>query len=151
VSVVCTVSNDSLKVSAILNKIKGLRHDGGPGPGVPAIFGMNFQAVSVGQKLAKDNSDGSCTDNNLFTGRPAGYTDGAGTPTAVLAHGLKKTDAALASMISALKAQGIYDSTLFVVSAKHGQSPINPIKVNKPGHFADLVAALPRLRKLRRT
>jgi len=29
------------------------------------------------------------------------------------------------------------------VSAKHGQSPINSVKVNKPGHFADLVAALP--------
>jgi hypothetical protein len=31
----------------------------------------------------------------------------------------------------------------FIVSAKHGQSPINPVKVNKPGHFADLVASLP--------
>jgi len=143
VSVVCTVANDSLKVNAILNEIKGLLHDGAPGPGVPAIFGMNFQGVSVGQKLAKDNSDGSCTVDNLFTGQPGGYSDGAGTPTAVLAYGLKKTDEALASMISALKAQGIYDSTLFIVSAKHGQSPINPIKVNKPGHFADLVAALP--------
>ena len=143
VSVVCTVANDSLKVNAILNEIKGLLHDGAPGPGVPAIFGMNFQGVSVGQKLAKDNSDGSCTADNLFTGQPGGYSDGAGTPTAVLAYGLKKTDEALASMISALKAQGIYDSTLFIVSAKHGQSPINPIKVNKPGHFADLVAALP--------
>ncbi len=46
-------------------------------------------------------------------------------------------------MIEALKSAGIYDSTLFIVSAKHGQSPINPAKVNKPGHFADLVAALP--------
>src|SRR5207253_9307778 len=46
-------------------------------------------------------------------------------------------------MITALKNQGLYDSTLFIVSAKHGQSPINPAKINKPGHFADLVAALP--------
>src|SRR5438094_8737275 len=45
-------------------------------------------------------------------------------------------------MIQALKDQRIYDSTLFIVSAKHGQSPINPVKTNKPGHFADLVAAL---------
>jgi hypothetical protein len=29
------------------------------------------------------------------------------------------------------------------VSAKHGQSPINPTKVNKPGHFAHVVAQLP--------
>jgi arylsulfatase A-like enzyme len=46
-------------------------------------------------------------------------------------------------MIQALKDEHIYESTLFIVSAKHGQSPINPTKVNKPGHFADLVAALP--------
>ncbi len=46
-------------------------------------------------------------------------------------------------MIAALKNQGLYDSTLFIVSAKHGQSPINPAKIKKPGHFADLVAALP--------
>ena len=53
------------------------------------------------------------------------------------------TDEALGDMIKALKEQGIYDSTLFIVSAKHGQSPINPAKVNKPAHFADLVAKLP--------
>jgi len=85
-----------------------------------------------------------CTeDTGPLNGQPGGYTDGAGTPSAVLAYGLQKTDDALGSMIQALKDQGIYDSTLFIVSAKHGQSPINPVKVNKPGHFADLVAALP--------
>jgi arylsulfatase A-like enzyme len=46
-------------------------------------------------------------------------------------------------MIQALKGAGIYDDTLFIVTAKHGQSPINPVKTNKPGHFADLVATLP--------
>src|SRR5258708_1278388 len=56
---------------------------------------------------------------------------------------MKQTDKALFTMITALKNKGIYDSTLFIVSAKHGQSPINPLKTNKPGHFADLVAALP--------
>jgi arylsulfatase A-like enzyme len=45
-------------------------------------------------------------------------------------------------MIKALKDAGIYDSTLFIVTAKHGQSPINPVKTNKPGHFADLVFGL---------
>ena len=143
VSVVCAVNNDALKVQGILNEIRGLKHDGAPGPGVPTVFGMNFQAVSVGQKLAKDDSDGSCTADTTFTGQPGGYKGGAGTPTDVLAYALQKTDQALGSMIQALKAQHIYDSTLFIVSAKHGQSPINPAKVNKPGHFADLVAALP--------
>src|SRR5712692_8243816 len=142
VSVVCTVNNDALKVQGILNEIRGLKHDGKSGPGAPAVFGMNFQAVSVGQKLEKDNSDGSCVADTLFNGKPGGYTDGAGTPTDVLKYALDQTDAALGSMIAALKSQHIYDSTLFIVSAKHGQSPINPAKVNKPGHFADLVAAL---------
>jgi len=107
-SVVCTVENDLKKVKAIINEIKGLTHDGKPAPGVPAVFGMNFQAVSVGQKLAKDNSDGSCADDTdpNINGQPGGYTDGAGTPTAVLAYGLQKTDQALASMIAALKNQG---------------------------------------------
>jgi len=142
-SVVCTVGNDQLKVQGIINEIHGLRHDGKPGPGVPEVFGMNFQGVSVGQKLAKDNFDGSCAaDNGSLNGQPGGYTDGSGTPSAVLAYALDQTDAALASMIQAAKDQKIYDSTVFIVTSKHGQSPINPVKTNKPGHFADLVAAL---------
>ena len=144
-SVVCTVKNDYLKVAAIINEINGLNHDGTRHPGTPVLFGMNFQAVSVGQKLAKDNYDHSCTDDTdpQINQQSGGYVDGAGTPTAVLDYGLRKTDEALASMITALQNRGLYDSTLFIVSAKHGQSPINPLKINKPGHFADLVAALP--------
>ncbi len=142
-SVVCTVENDQKKVKAILNEIRGLTHDGKPGAGVPAVFGMNFQAVSVGQKLASDNKDGSCADDTgSLKMKPGGYKDGAGTPTDVLAYGLDKTDEALGSMIKALKEQRLYESTLFIVSAKHGQSPINPVKTNKPGHFADLVFGL---------
>jgi hypothetical protein len=145
ISVVCTVQNDFLKVQGILNQIHGLRHDGTPGLGVPTVFGMNFQAVSVGQKLSKDNASGDCTSDTdpKISGQPGGYLDGSGTPTAVLAYGLQKTDDALAAVIQALKDQHLYESTLIIVTAKHGQSPINPKKVNKPGHFADLVAALP--------
>ncbi len=142
VSVDCTVANDMLKATAILNQIKGLRHDGSPGQGTPALFGMNFQAVSVAQKMAKDNRDGSCP-SSTHTGQVGGYLDGAGTPSPLLAFGLEKTDAALGQMVAGLKARGLYNSTLFIVSAKHGQAPINPLKLNKPGHFADLVAALP--------
>lgn len=149
VSVVCTAQNDYLKVQGILNEIKGFTHDGKTHVGVPTVFGMNFQAVSVGQKLLKDNKVSSpalaCpTDTDpSINGQPGGYLDGSGTPTAVLSYGLKKTDDALGQMIHALKAAGIYEQTLFMVTAKHGQSPINPVKTNKPGHFADLVAALP--------
>jgi hypothetical protein len=149
VSVVCTARNDNLKVQGILNEIKGFTHDGMTQVGVPTVFGMNFQAVSVGQKLEMDNKVSSpslaCpTDtDSTIAGQPGGYLDGSGTPTAVLTYGLKFVDDSLQSMIDGLKAAGIYDSTLFIVTAKHGQSPINPVKTNKPGHFADLVAALP--------
>ena len=145
VSVVCTAENDQLKVQAILNEIHGRTHDGAPAGAVPTVFGMNFQAVSVGQKLASDNADARCnkTDGDRLRGKSGGYLDGAGTPTEVFVYGLEKTDDALGSMIKALKEQGLYYSTLFIVSAKHGQSPIDPGKTNKPGHFADLVATLP--------
>jgi Type I phosphodiesterase / nucleotide pyrophosphatase len=61
---------------------------------------------------------------------PGGYLDGSGTPSSVLAFGLGETNEALAMMIQALKDHDIYESTLFIVSAKHGQSPINPFRVN---------------------
>jgi len=142
------VANDRLQVDAVINEIHGRRHDGTPGPGTPGIFGMNFQAVSVGQKLAKDRGNSDCPSLAYpagmdLTGQAGGYVDGAGTPSAVLQFGLAQTDAAIAQMIDALKKAGRFESTLIIVAAKHGQSPINPVKVNKPGHFADLVAALP--------
>ena len=145
VSVVCTVANDQLKAQAILNEIHGKTHDGARAVAVPAVFGMNFQAVSVGQKVASDNADPGCdkTDGDRLRGKLGGYLDAAGTPTEVLTYALEKTDKALESMIKALKDQGLYQSTLLIVSAKHGQSPIDPRKTNKPGHFADLVANLP--------
>lgn len=143
-SVVCTVRNDALKVTAILNEIKGLNHDGTKHVGVPTVFGMNFQAVSVGQKLLVDNTGGSCAADTdpTINGQKGGYLDGEGTPSAVLAYGLRKTDDALWQFIGALKKAGIYDSTLIIVTSKHGQSPINPAQLIKPGHFADLVCTV---------
>jgi len=142
VSIICTVQNDSLKVVAVLNEINGLTHDGKKHVGVPTVFGMNFQAVSVGQKLLNDNVDGSCKIDTTFTGQQGGYTDGLGTPSSVLDYGLKKTDDALWQFIKALKTAGIYDQTLIIVTSKHGQSPINLAKLVKPGHFADLVCTV---------
>ena len=147
-SVLCTVANDNLKVEAIVHQINGQLHDGKHGHGIPTVFGMNFQAVSVGQKLAIDKGNQDCaleTDpaGLRLKGLAGGYVDGAGTPGKVLQYGLDKTDAALQRMISELYKTGNFESTLIVLTAKHGQSPINPVKVNKPGHFADLVAALP--------
>jgi hypothetical protein len=105
---------DTLKVDAILNEINGKNHLGTKTTRVPTIFGMNFQAVSVGQKLVEKS--------NGVTG---GYLDAAGTPTAALLGEIKFVDASIGAFVSELKARGLYDSTLIVITAKHGQSPVD--------------------------
>ncbi len=100
---------DDVKVQAIINQIDGKKSDGSAGSGVPEIFGMNFQEVSVGQKLPV-----------------GGYTDAAATPSANLNGAIAHVDAALGRMVAELKAKNLADSTLIIVSAKHGQSPIDP-------------------------
>jgi hypothetical protein len=106
---VFTRQYDEFKVQGVLNQIHGFDHTGtGPKVGVPAIFGMNFQAVSVAQKVTAD-----------------GYLDAAGTPSAELETSLEYVDGALGRMLQALQAEGIADRTLFIVGAKHGQSPID--------------------------
>jgi hypothetical protein len=106
---------DTLKVGAILNEIDGKNHLGTKNTQVPTVFGMNFQALSVGQKLIEKS--------NGVTG---GYLDAAGTPTAALLSEFKFVDASIAAWVKELKAKGLYDSTLIVITAKHGQSPIDP-------------------------
>ena len=106
---------DTLKVDAILNEINGKNHLGTKNTQVPTVFGMNFQALSVGQKLVEKS--------NGVTG---GYLDAAGTPTAALLTEFKFVDASIAAWVKELKAKGLYDSTLIVITAKHGQSPIDP-------------------------
>jgi hypothetical protein len=108
---------DTLKVDAILNEIDGKNHLGNKTTQVPNIFGMNFQAVSVGQKLIEAS--------NGITG---GYLDAAGTPTAALLTEFKFVDASIGAFVNELKQKGLYDSTLIVITAKHGQSPIDPTR-----------------------
>ena len=122
---------DNLKVTAVLNWIKGLDHTGATKVGVPAIFGMNFQAVSVGQKVTAD-----------------GYTDAIGTPSAQLELSLDFVDSSLGKMLEELDDQHLTRDTLIIVGAKHGQSPIDVSQLHMlkgssnprllPGH-ADVV------------
>jgi predicted AlkP superfamily pyrophosphatase or phosphodiesterase len=125
---------DDYKVQAILNQIAGKWSDdglagatdtAGPAPGTPAIFGMNFQALSVAQKSSK--ADG-------------GYADGAATPNAQIADALAHTDASIGKMVDALAARHLLRSTLIIVTAKHGQSPIDK-KLYQPVD-GDAVASL---------
>jgi hypothetical protein len=106
---------DDVKVQAVLNQIDGKRSDGSKGPGVPAIFGMNFQAVSVGEKL------------------PVGGYMPDGSPSANLEHAIAHTDGSIGRMVKALEQRGLWRSTLVIISAKHGQSPIDRGKLAMEG------------------
>ena len=111
---------DQLKVNAVLNWIHGKTHLGGSKASVPVIFGMNFQAVSVGQKLIKPSS-ADRTDTNS-----GGYEDAQGTPRPKMLAEIQFVDAALGQMVAALKSQGLLHKTVIIITAKHGQSPIDP-------------------------
>ncbi len=107
---------DSLKVQAILNEIGGKDHSGTYRRPVPNLFGMNFQVVSVGQKLI---------EKSLPTTVTGGYLDNIGTPSAALLSEIEFADNSIGKMVAALKNNGLYQSTLIIISAKHGQSPID--------------------------
>ena len=102
-----TAAYDDTKVAAIINQIDGKSSLGKDGAGVPAIFGMNFQAVSVGEKTV-------------------GYLDAKGTPTPDLAEAIKHTDASIGKMVAELAAKGLDKDTMVIIAAKHGQSAIDP-------------------------
>jgi hypothetical protein len=105
---------DQFKVQAVLNWIDGMTHDGSAPAPVPNLFGMNFQSVSVGEKLVEKSLN-----------ETGGYTDALGTPSESLFAEIQYVDGAIGQFVSELKKQGLLDSTLIVVSAKHGQSPID--------------------------
>ena len=124
---------DSLKVNAILNEIDGKTHLGNANAPVPNIFGMNFQAVSVAQKLIKGGVKG-------------GYLDAAGTPSPKLMDAITYVDDSIGQMVAELKKEGLLETTLIIVTAKHGQSPIDPNRFQEIGKGitttpADMVAA----------
>ena len=104
-----TIAYDATKVAAVINEIGGMDARGAKPMPAPMLLGMNFQAVSVAQKLAG-----------------GGYLDGAATPSPMLAAAFDSVDASLGRIAAALEKAGLAKDTLFVVTAKHGQSPIDP-------------------------
>src|SRR5215831_10824966 len=75
---------DDVKVQAIINEIDGKASDGSfSANGVPAIFGMNFQAVSVAEKLPV-----------------GGYQADGTTPSDLLAHAIDHTDKSIGKMVA---------------------------------------------------
>jgi hypothetical protein len=106
---------DALKVHALLNQIAGKTHGGAPAA-TPALFGMNFQSVYIGQSVYEPNVGGG------------GYQNAAAAPGSRLLKEIEFVDASIGDIVAALQRAGIYDSTLLVVTAKHGDSPIDPTR-----------------------
>jgi arylsulfatase A-like enzyme len=73
---------------------------------------MNFQALNA----AKKDSLG------------AGYADDLGTPNSALADALAHTDASIGRMVTELANQGLTLTTAIIITAKHGESSLDPSK-----------------------
>lgn len=111
-NVTTAIANDALKVDAVLQELKGFDHTGGTKVGVPTLLGLNFQAVSVGQKVVK-----------------GGYTDAQGSPSELLGTALASVDQQLGSLFKALHDEQLDQDTAIVLTAKHGQAPIDPTTI----------------------
>ncbi|NVH73604.1 alkaline phosphatase family protein [Paraburkholderia sp. JPY432] len=114
-----TEAFDNLHVQVILNQIDGKDSTGATTPGVPTVFGTNFQTLSVAQKAT--NASGG------------GYTDANFTPGPQVSAAIAYVDGAIGKMVTELKAKNLYASTVVVVTAKHGQSPSDHTKLVKNG------------------
>jgi hypothetical protein len=103
---------DALKVAALRNQIEGKTHNGKPAE-IPALFGMNFQAVYIGQSVVEPG-----------VGK-GGYQNAAALPSSQLLQEIEFVDASIGDIVSALKNAGIQEDTLLIITAKHGESPID--------------------------
>jgi hypothetical protein len=107
-SVKLGVAYDDLKIAAMLRLIHGDDARGTSHPGMPALIGMNIQALNISEKDKK----GGIT---LEAGKEA--------PTPGIIEALQHSDAAIGLIVKSLKDAGEWDNTLLIVTAKHGQNP----------------------------
>jgi arylsulfatase A-like enzyme len=140
-----TKQYDTYKVDAVINELNGLDHSGTTTVGVPAILGMNFQAVSVAEKVDSsstlvDNGDGTYTESPV---EAAGYYPGTTTPRPLLAGALDYVNTELTRMVQTIQHDGLASSTAIIVTAKHGQSPQDPnlLRRIKDGPIIDAINA----------
>ena len=111
---------DNIHIQNILNQIDGKDSTGTRSAPIPTVFGTNFQTLSVAQK-ARNYQGG-------------GYADASFTPNTHVAAAITYVDNAIGQFIAELKAKHLRDSTLVIVTAKHGQSPADYSKLRKIGH-----------------
>ena len=111
---------DDIHVRNILNEIDGKDSTGSKPAPVPTVFGTNFQTLSVAQKALKSSG--------------GGYADLLFTPNLFVAAAITYVDKSIGQFTAELKTKQLSDSTLIIVTAKHGQSPTDYSKLKKIGH-----------------
>lgn len=140
-----TKQYDGYKVQAVINELNGYDHSGTQKVGVPAVLGMNFQTVSVAEKVDSpatltQNPDGTYTEGPAEL---AGYYPGTTTPRPLLASALDYVNTQLQRMAETIQQDGLAPSTAIIVTAKHGQSPQDPVQLKriKDGPIIDAIDA----------
>ena len=128
-----TKQYDGYKVQAVINELNGYDHSGTQKLGVPAILGMNFQTVSVAEKVDSPstltkNANGSYTEGPTEL---AGYLPGGTTPGPLLASAFDYVNAQLQQMANTIQQDGLASSTAIIITAKHGQSPQDPLQLKR--------------------
>lgn len=102
---------DTVRIQALINQIHGFDHTGTiKYEQVPALLGSDYQVLQTAEATF-------------------GYLEGPGvpyaTPTPELQRGLDFVDASITQITDALHSAGIAETTAIILTAKHGQSPIN--------------------------
>jgi hypothetical protein len=138
-----TKQYDGYKVQAVINELNGYDHSGTQKVGVPAILGMNFQTVSVAEKV---DSPSTLTENpnGTYTEGPtelAGYYPGGATPGPLLASAFDYVNAQLQQLENTIQQDGLASSTAIIITAKHGQSPQDPLALKRIDD-APIIAAI---------
>jgi len=110
---------DKFHTQIVLNQIDGKDSTGTDLAPVPTIFGTNYQTLSVAQKA--------------LNGSGGGYIDASFTPGPAVAAAIAFVDGEIGKMVTELKAKNLYNSTLVIITAKHGQSPSDHTKLVKNG------------------
>src|SRR5690348_381224 len=98
---------------------------------------MNFQTVSTAEKLLRSEA--------VIGGPvlPGGYLPGTTTPGPLLSSALDYINTQLQRMGQEIQAQGIANDTAIIITAKHGQSPLDPNQLTriKDGPIIDAINA----------
>ena len=106
---------------------------------------MNFQTVSVARRSTRQHPEQTNADGNYTEGPTelAGYLPGTPTPGPLLSSAFDYVNAQLQQMDDTIQKKGLAGSTAIIVTAKHGQSPQDPLLLKriKDGPIIDAINA----------